>query len=261
MEGKMIKRKVFMLFIVAGFMVLASCRSNQPKPAPEQAIPNPASVFCSKNGGTLELRQDAAGGVAGVCVFTDGSECDEWAYFRGECMPGDSLSTPSPIVLPEVTEPSPTTSVEIASDGWKVYRNEELGYSFHFPADTKIISNDEPLKSISIIPEKAGAQWPSIGISHPGDREDFRPPEGTDLPKWLADHYLVGDKRAPDVQIAGTTAIHFRQERSPQSYAMDRYFFANKGQLFMIIIGHTDDVEDWGLYNQFLESFQFDKTK
>jgi hypothetical protein len=26
-----------------------------------------------------------------MCVFPDGSECDEWAYFRGECKPGDSL--------------------------------------------------------------------------------------------------------------------------------------------------------------------------
>ena len=23
--------------------------------------------------------------VASVCVFDDGSECEEWAYFRGEC--------------------------------------------------------------------------------------------------------------------------------------------------------------------------------
>jgi inhibitor of cysteine peptidase len=63
-------------------------------PAPNMA--NPASVFCGENGGTVELRTDAAGGVAGFCVFPDGSECDEWAYFRGECAPGDSLVTPAP---------------------------------------------------------------------------------------------------------------------------------------------------------------------
>ncbi|MBU1866793.1 MAG: DUF333 domain-containing protein, partial [Actinobacteria bacterium] len=28
------------------------------------------------------------GGTYGVCVFPDGSECDEWAFFRGECEPG-----------------------------------------------------------------------------------------------------------------------------------------------------------------------------
>ena len=39
----------------------------------------------------LEFRQDESGGVAGICTFPDGSECDEWAYFRKECQPGDSL--------------------------------------------------------------------------------------------------------------------------------------------------------------------------
>lgn len=29
-------------------------------------------------------------GAYGVCVFPDGSECDEWAFFRGECGPGST---------------------------------------------------------------------------------------------------------------------------------------------------------------------------
>ena len=62
----------------------------------------------------------------------------------------------------------------------------------------------------------------------------------------------------PDEQIAGTTAIHFRHERSPQSYAVDRYYFARDGQLYMILIGHSSEVEDWNLNNRFLQSFQFD---
>jgi putative hemolysin len=50
----------------------------------ESGLANPASVFCEKTGGKLEIR-DEPGGQAGYCVFRDGSECDEWAYFRGEC--------------------------------------------------------------------------------------------------------------------------------------------------------------------------------
>ncbi|MGD9048525.1 MAG: DUF333 domain-containing protein [Anaerolineae bacterium] len=50
-------------------------------------LPNPASVFCEEQGYKLELRTDASG-TAGYCIFPDGSECEEWAFFRGECAPG-----------------------------------------------------------------------------------------------------------------------------------------------------------------------------
>ena len=56
------------------------------------SMPNPAAVYCVENGGTLDIRKDAAGNEYGYCLFPDGSECDEWAYYRGECQPGDSLS-------------------------------------------------------------------------------------------------------------------------------------------------------------------------
>ncbi len=48
-------------------------------------IANPASVYCQKQGGKLEIRKDINGGQYGVCIFTDESECEEWAFFRGEC--------------------------------------------------------------------------------------------------------------------------------------------------------------------------------
>jgi hypothetical protein len=171
-------------------------------------------------------------------------------------MPATSEEKASPMP----TEPAPTEAAEIASDGWKVYRNEELGYSFHYPADATIITGDDPLKSLAIIgPVMGSDNWPQFTISHPVDREEYRLPEGADLVKWLTDHYLLGDKRQPDVQIAGATAIHTRHERSPQSYAYDRYSFARSGQLYMIVIGHAGDKEDWALYNHFLESIQFAK--
>ncbi len=56
-------------------------------------IANPASVYCEKQGYTLETRTDTEGNQYGVCIFKDGSECDEWAYFRGECAPGGQHPT------------------------------------------------------------------------------------------------------------------------------------------------------------------------
>ena len=49
---------------------------------------NPASQYCIDNGGSTEIRADLDGNQYGVCIFSDGSECDEWEYFREECEPG-----------------------------------------------------------------------------------------------------------------------------------------------------------------------------
>lgn len=221
-------------------------------------MPNPASVYCEQNGGNLDLRQDASGGVVGICILPEGSECDEWAYFRGECGPGVALTTSEPVASPVPTAPAPTAVAGSAVEAWFVYRNEGLGYSFEYPADATVTTDDDPLGGLSISgPLTGNERWPQIGVSHPRDREDYRPPEGADLAQWLTEHNLLGDEHMPDAQIAGTTAIHLRHERSPQSYAYDRYYFARSGQLYMIVLNHVGDREDWTLYNHFLESFRF----
>jgi len=48
-------------------------------------IANPASVFCTEQGYTLEIRTDEQGGQSGICIFPDGSECEEWEFYRGNC--------------------------------------------------------------------------------------------------------------------------------------------------------------------------------
>ena len=193
--------------------------------------------------------------MAGICVFPDGSECDEWAYYRGECAPTGASPTAAPLVTvpPEPTEQQP-------AGGWQLYRNDELGYRFEYPPDTVIQVADNPLNSLTISGiDSASEFWPQITISHPANREDFRPPDGTSLEEWLAARSLLPDERQPDTTIAGTTAIHVRHERSPQSYAFDRYYFAHAGQLYEVLIGHVGDRQDWPVYNRFLQSFTFDK--
>lgn len=78
-----------------------------PSPAPSDTpasgganMPNPASVYCEDQGYTLEIRTAEDGSQSGVCVFTPGDECDEWAYYRGECGPsgGDVESIPESVV-------------------------------------------------------------------------------------------------------------------------------------------------------------------
>jgi putative hemolysin len=95
-----------MRLVIAGWL-LAACGlpaqptvpppATQPAPGPLETVtpppaglPNPASTHCLDQGGRLEIVTLAEGQV-GVCVLADGSLCEEWALFRGECKPGQFL--------------------------------------------------------------------------------------------------------------------------------------------------------------------------
>ena len=248
--------------VIVGWVLLAvflaACGSVNPEPAENANMPNPASVYCEENGGMLEIREDASGGQYGVCIFPDGSECDEWAYFRGECSPGGVLVEPAE---PEAQQPMEPT-IEIAADGWKVFRDEVFGFEFHYPADAVITAEKADPSSLTIVgPLVDDNNWPMIYFSFP-DRADFKPPEGTDLAQWLKDNNLYAegapDQRLADVQIAGVTAIHLRYESgSGQSYNNDKFFFIKGERLYQVVILHTGNKEDWELYNHFLESIRF----
>ena len=69
-------------------------------------MPNPASVYCEQNGNKLEIHTAADGSQNGVCVFPDGSTCDEWAYFRGECGPAAQESPTLAMTVESTTEAS-----------------------------------------------------------------------------------------------------------------------------------------------------------
>jgi putative hemolysin len=232
-EGTM--RKILVLIPV--LLMLAACTMIQTQSAepsmstgtPPAGMPNPASVYCEEHGYRSEIRTADDGSQTGYCIFPDGSECDEWMYYRGECGPSGSSPQPTVVIID----------------------------SFQYPAEATIGTGDNPLKDLYISGDGLHGEFWSI--AHPADREEFRPPQGVDLEQWLADHYLMGEKRMPDTQIAGTLAIHCRHDRSPQSYADDRYFFARDGQLYQVLIGHGGETENWELNNRFLQSIQFEE--
>jgi putative hemolysin len=88
--------------VLITIVVLVAACTPTPLPTPTpagQAIANPASENCVKQGGTIEIRTEANGEV-GYCLFTDGSECEEWALLRGECTPGQptaEVAMPNPV--------------------------------------------------------------------------------------------------------------------------------------------------------------------
>jgi len=43
-----------------------------------EKMPNPAAVYCKELGYKYEIKD-------GVCIFPDGSKCNAWAFYRGEC--------------------------------------------------------------------------------------------------------------------------------------------------------------------------------
>jgi putative hemolysin len=107
---------LLLVLVIAVVMMTAGCTSNQPAttpattvatPAPTTqvvatpAVPaqsgtglaNPASVYCGQVGGKTEIKKDATGAEYGMCTFPNGSSCEEWALFRGECKPTPPVST------------------------------------------------------------------------------------------------------------------------------------------------------------------------
>ncbi len=142
-------KKIFIFTMI--LMALTACTTFQiqaPQPVETDIplvvnMPNPASVYCEQQGNRLEIQTAADGSQSGVCIFPDGSTCDEWAYFRGEC--GLAVQeSPTPDIVVEATSTAsgvnpgenasggympPGTSEEIA-DWWGVIKSNPPGAQY-----------------------------------------------------------------------------------------------------------------------------------
>ena len=115
-------KKIFTLTIL--LVALTACTSFQVQVSQTSGtdlppnMPNPASVYCEQNGNKLEIQTAADGSQSGVCVFPDGSTCEEWAYFRGECgLVAQKTPTPA-IVVEAISTASGSNTEENASGGY-----------------------------------------------------------------------------------------------------------------------------------------------
>ena len=104
-------------------LALTACTAHRIQPAtepvaadtPQAGRPNRASVYCTQQANKLEIHTAADGSQYGTCVAPDGSACDEWAYYRGECS------------LPAMQSATPAMPTETAADAGGSTRPENSG--------------------------------------------------------------------------------------------------------------------------------------
>jgi len=135
------KRTSIFIMILMAMTACTTLPIQAPQPTatgmPPANMPNPASVYCEQQGNKHEIRMAANGSQSGICVLPDGSICDEWAYFRGECGLATQRS-PTPAIVVEATATAsdgeggympPGTSEEIAN-WWGVIKSTPPGAQY-----------------------------------------------------------------------------------------------------------------------------------
>jgi len=125
------ENKILVLGLLILSVVLVLGCTGTPNQENNVQMANPASVYCEQHNGTLEIRTDATGGQVGYCKFAGGSECEEWAYYRGNCTPGVvtpgiATSTKSDISIENFAfNPSVTTVRTGTTVIWTNYDNSQ----------------------------------------------------------------------------------------------------------------------------------------
>ncbi len=150
----MVRKTLSTLFILIGILLSVSCNPEQTSPTSQANLPNPASVYCEEQGNRLEIVTSADGSQNGVCIFPDGSSCEEWAYYRGECGPANQISSPSP--SPEIPATPPVDPAEY--QGWWTYTHPVYNFSIMLPEDWIVeeVTASDPLMNghmLSLHPE------------------------------------------------------------------------------------------------------------
>jgi putative hemolysin len=173
-------------------LLLTGCTALAPQPAqtsgqtvvvaltetPQANLPNPASKYCEEQGNKLEIRSSTNGNQSGVCIFPNGSECDEWAYFRGECASSEPTHPPengnNGSSTPEIPTIFPVDPGEYR--GWWTYTHAAYGFSIMLPEDWVVeeITTFDPLMSghtLNLHPKEIA---PGVVVSNENIRMTFR---------------------------------------------------------------------------------------
>lgn len=84
---------IAIIFFVIGNRFPSQPQQSSSEPQLNANLANPASVNCTKQGGTTVIMTNGSGGQYGLCQFEDNMSCEEWALFRGDCPVGGIRTT------------------------------------------------------------------------------------------------------------------------------------------------------------------------
>lgn len=173
-----------------------------------------------------------------------------------EMSPEESAMEEASQILENKKENVPAAPKIVFEDlEWKTYHNNLLGYSLDYPTILDIRGEDLDQHVELTGPLYQNEWWPRIEISHYSS--SFYRPTGEDIEvsEWVRPfpEYTLLE----DYTIADLDAIHYVQSKTPQAWGADYFFFIKDNQLYRISIIHSNDRQDWDIYNKILESFMF----
>ena len=140
--------RTWIAFVLLIFALTACGQTVTPVPmdaTSQVGIANPASVFCEANAGKLDIRTGPDGGQIGMCVFADGSECEEWAHFRGECKPGATPGTTTTPASQPAQDIEPIALTVLAPQDGDIVNAAQIQLNGTTSPDAVVTVNDEIL--------------------------------------------------------------------------------------------------------------------
>ena len=145
------KNILIIVILLTVMLMSAACKAAHDADDEVIGMANPASVNCEEQGGTLEIRTSKDGSQHGVCVYDDGSECDEWAFFHEECSPGEHFPTNGADESPPVEEQ--TTALDRQSVLVTALYGSVVSSSEKGPSDSLLVLTSEGFLPIFVTGE------------------------------------------------------------------------------------------------------------
>lgn len=164
--------------LMAVVLTLVGCGKTDAPVDENVEMANPASVYCEENWGTLVLEE-----WAWLCMFPDGSYCEEWSYQRWECHQWDIMY--NTISEDEIPEPTVRAS--------EIYSDEDITAAKD--AIMNVINNEWEVKVERIELAYAGDDVATSNLEYCQSLN----PEVTECAVFTSSFYIP----AQDVEMAG----------------------------------------------------------